>query len=207
LPERVDSGTGAHTSDAVAVRELRRSTSFDAARHELARRRWNEVAMAEVAVAAGVSRQTLDREFSSREQFARALIVTVSDRVIGAVEEVMDDDLHSPKDALLGAFELFLSVVAEDPLARAATAGDGEMLSLVTTRGSSLLERSSERLRGAITSRWPQVGMHDAGLLAESLVRLAISYAALPAGPAGVTASSIVDLLGPYIERTLGAGI
>jgi AcrR family transcriptional regulator len=191
----------------VAVRELRRSTFFDAARHELARRRWNEVTMAEVAVAAGVSRQTLDREFSSREQFARALIVTVSDRVIGAVEEVMDDHLHSPKDALLGAFELFLSVVAEDPLARAAIAGDGEMLSLVTTRGSSLLERSSERLRCAITSRWPQVGMHDVGLLAESLVRLAVSYAALPAGPAGVTASSIADLLGPYIERTLGAGI
>ena len=34
-------------------------------------------------------------------------------------------------------------------------------------------------------------------------MRLAISYAALPAGPAGMTAASVATLLGPYIERVL----
>jgi hypothetical protein len=35
-------------------------------------------------------------------------------------------------------------------------------------------------------------------------VRLAISYAALPKGPASMTADSVATLLGPYIERLLG---
>ncbi|MFI4978191.1 MAG: TetR family transcriptional regulator [Solirubrobacterales bacterium] len=189
----------------VAARELLRSTLFDAARHELARRRWNEVTMADIAAAAGVSRQTLYKEFGSREQFAGALILREADRFVGAVEGAMDAHLGDPKAALLAAFGLFLTVAAEDPLVRAAIAGADEMLPLVTTQGQPLVERSTERLHAAIISRWPQVTPHDAALLAECLVRLAISYATLPAGSAGMTASSIAELLGPYIERALQA--
>ena len=54
-----------------------------------------------------------------------------------------------------------------------------------------------------IEEGWPQASEPDARLLAECLVRLAISYAALPAGPAGMTAASVTTLLGPYIERVL----
>ena len=60
------------TPYAVAARELLRNTVFEAARHELSTRRWNEVTMADVAAAAGVSRQTLYKEFGSRDEFARA---------------------------------------------------------------------------------------------------------------------------------------
>jgi AcrR family transcriptional regulator len=189
----------------VAARELLRSTLFEAARHELAHRRWNEVTMADIATAAGVSRQTLYKEFGSRDEFARALVLREADRFVGAVEGTMDAHLDDPKAALLAAFELFLTVAAEDPLIRAAIAGADEMLPLVSTQGQPLLERSTERLHTAIISRWPQVRPHDAALLAECLVRLAISYATLPAGPAGMTASSIAELLGPYIEQALQA--
>jgi AcrR family transcriptional regulator len=206
-PESLVSGARKRTPYALAAREFLRGTIFDAAREELARRRWSQVTMTDVAVAAGVSRQTLYTEFGSREAFARALVLSVSDRLIAAVEGAMDEHLDDPRAALLAAFELFLSAVAADPLARAAITGDGEMLLPVTTRGGSLLERSTERLKSAIISRWPQIETRDAALLAECLVRLAISYGALPAGPAGAAASSIVDLLGPYLERTLGAGI
>jgi len=195
--------TGKRTPYAVAARELLRSTLFEAARHELARRRWNEVTMAEIAEVAGVSRQTLYKEFGSRDEFARALVLREADRFVGAVEGAMDAHLDDPKAALLAAFGLFLTVAAEDALVRAAIAGADEMLPLVTTQGQPLVERSTERLRAAIISRWPQVRPRDSALLAECLVRLAISYAALPAGPAGATASSIAELLGPYIDRAL----
>ncbi len=191
---------------AVAARELLRDTLFDAARHELSRRRWNEVTMAGIAAAAGVSRQTLYKEFGSRDDFARALILREADRFVAAVEGAMDAHLDDPTAALLAAFGLFLTVASEDPLVRAAIAGADEMLPLVTTQGQSLVERSSERLHSAIVSRWPQVRSRDAALLSECLVRLAISYATLPAGPAGTTASSIADLFGPYIERALSGG-
>ena len=50
----------------VAARELLRSSLLDAACEELRQRRWSDVTMAEVALAAGVSRQTLYKEFGSR---------------------------------------------------------------------------------------------------------------------------------------------
>ena len=34
-------------------------------------------------------------------------------------------------------------------------------------------------------------------------MRLAISYAALPKGPASMTAASVAKLLGPYVEQLL----
>jgi AcrR family transcriptional regulator len=189
----------------VAARELLRSTLFDAARHELARRPWNEVTMADVAAAAGVSRQTLYKEFGSREEFARALVLREGDRFVAAVEGAMDAHLDDPTAALLDAFGLFLTVAAEDPLIRGALAGEDEMLPFVTTQGEPLIERATERLHAAIISRWPQVSPHDVALLSECLVRLAISYATLPAGPAGLTASSITELLGPYIDQAIRA--
>ncbi len=202
-PHRPTTADRGRTPYAVAARELLRDTLFDAARHELARRRWNEVTMADIAAAAGVSRQTLYKEFGSRENFAQALVLREADRFVRAVEGALDAHLDDPKAALMAAFDLFLTVAAEDPLIRAAIAGAEEMLPLVTTHGQPLLERSAERLRAAIASRWPQVAAHDVALLAECLVRLAISYATLPAGPAGITASSIAELLGPYIDRAL----
>jgi AcrR family transcriptional regulator len=188
---------------AVAARELLRETLFDAARRELSRRRWNEVTMADIARAAGVSRQTLYKEFGSREQFARALALREADRFVAAVEGALDAHLDDPKVALTAAFSLFLTAAAEDPLIRAAIAGADEMLPLVTTQGQRLIEGATARLSDAIGSRWPQVGPRDVALLAECLVRLAISYATLPAGPAGITASSLAELLGPYIDQAL----
>jgi AcrR family transcriptional regulator len=192
------------TPYAVAARELLRDTLFDAARRELEHRGWNDVTMAEIASAAGVSRQTLYKEFGSRDEFAQAFVMRESDRFVRAVEGALDAHLGDPKAALTAAFGLFLAAAAEDPLIRAAIAGDGQMLPFVTTHGQPLVAHAAERLRVAILSRWPQAAEHDAALLAECLVRLAISYATLPVASAGMTASSITELLGPYIDRALG---
>ena len=191
------------TPYAVAARELLRNTLFDAARHELELRAWSEVTMADVAAAAGVSRQTLYKEFGSREEFAQAFVLREANGFIGAVEGALDAHLEDPRAALTAAFGLFLTAAAGDPLIRAAIRGGGEMLPFVTTQGQTLVEGAAERLRWAIATRWPQAAEHDAALLAECVVRLAISYATLPVAPAGMTASSIGELLGPFIDRAL----
>jgi AcrR family transcriptional regulator len=193
----------ARTPYAVAARELLRDTLFDAARHELEQRRWSDVTMADVAAAAGVSRQTLYKEFGSRDEFAQAFVLREADGFIGAVEGALDAHLDDPRAALTAAFGLFLTAAAEDPLIRAAIRGAGEMLPFVTTQGQTLVEGAAGRLRWAIATRWPQAQEHDVALLAECLVRLAISYATLPVAPAGMTASSIAELLGPFIDHAL----
>jgi AcrR family transcriptional regulator len=193
----------ARTPYAVAARELLRDTLFDAARHELEHRAWSEVTMANVAAAAGVSRQTLYKEFGSRDEFAQAFVLRQAAGFIGAVESALDAHLDDPRAALTEAFGLFLTAAAEDPLIRAAIRGGGEMLPFVTSQGQTLVEGAAERLRWAIATRWPQAPEHDVALLAECLVRLAISYATLPVAPAGMTASSIAELLGPFIDNAL----
>ncbi len=188
---------------ALAAKELLRDTLLDAARNELEQRDWSEVTMADVAAAAGVSRQTLYNEFGSREAFAQAFVLREAGRFIAAVESALDAHLDDPKAALTAAFGLFLTAAADDPLVRTAIAGSGGMLPFVTTQGQPLVQGAAERLGQAIIARWPQAAPGDAGLLAECLVRLAISYTALPVASANMTASSIADLLGPFIDRAL----
>jgi AcrR family transcriptional regulator len=191
------------TPYAIAARELLRDTLFDAARGQLEQRGWSEVTMADIAAAAGVSRQTLYKEFGSRDEFAQAFVLREADGFIAAIEGALDEHLDDPKAALAAAFGLFLSAAAEDPLMRAAIRGSGEMLPFLTTQGQGLVEGAAERLRVAIAERWPQAAARDTALLAECVVRLAISYATLPVAPAGMTASSIAELLGPFIDRAL----
>lgn len=189
----------------VAARELLRNTLLDAARELLLARRWSDITMADVAKAAGMSRQTLYNEFGSREEFAQAFVLRDGDRFLTAVEEAVDEH-DDPAAALAAAFDVFLTAASDDPLVRAVISGDGtdDLLRLVTTQGTPLIERTSERLASVIVSRWPVVPAAEAALIGECLVRLAISFAVLPASPTGMTGESIVGLLGPYVENLVG---
>jgi len=198
-------GRGGRVPYAVAARELLRNTLLDAARDELQSRRWADITMADIARAAGVSRQTLYNEFRSREDFAQVLVMRESDRFVLAVERAVREHREDPTGAISATFDVFLSAASENALVRAIVDGDGadELLALFTTHGQPIVERAVEQLSGVILETWPLLARHDAELLSECLVRLAISYAALPKGPASMTAASIAELLGPYVEKLL----
>ncbi len=193
------------TTYAEAARALLRETLLDRAREELQRRSWAEITMGDIAAAAGVSRQTLYKEFGSRDEFAQAFVMREVDRFLAAVEVAVREHLDDPATALSAAFDVFLTAAAEDPLVRTLLTGDAarSLLPLLTTQGEPVVAGATARLSAIILAGWPPVEEADARLLAECLVRLAISYAALPAGPAGMTAASVTTLLGPYIERVL----
>jgi AcrR family transcriptional regulator len=193
------------TPYAEAAHELLRNTLLDAARDELERRGWAQITMSDIATAAGVSRQTLYKEFGSRDEFAQAFVMREVDRFLEAVEVAVRKHLDDPATALSAAFNVFLTAAAEDPLVRTLLTGDEaySLLALVTTQGEPVIAGATKRLSAIILSGWPTVNPADARLLAECLVRLAISYAALPAGPTGMTAASVTTLLGPFIERVL----
>jgi AcrR family transcriptional regulator len=193
----------------VAARQLLRGMLLDAARELLAHRRWSEITMADIARAAGVSRQTLYNEFRSRDEFAQAFVLREEDRLIAAVEATIRAHLDDPTEALTHAFDVFLVAAAEDPLIRRLLSEDGAdgMLPLITIRGRPVIERAVAHLGDIILSCWPLLPRVDVELLSECLVRLAISYAMLPSGATTMTATSIAKLLGPYIDQAfLSAG-
>lgn len=196
------------TPYAVAARELLRDTLLDGARDLLRQRDWSGITMADIATAAGVSRQTLYSEFGSRDQFAQALVLREADRFVAEVEHAVESNRHDPVVALAAAFDVFLTAAADNPLVRSVVAGDGDgsLLPYVTTQGRPVVAQAADRLAAVISTAWPRIDADAAGLLAECVVRLAISYAALPTGPAGITASSVATLLGPYLEQAVATG-
>jgi len=162
--------------------------------------------LAQIARAAGVSRQTVYNEFGSRAVFAQALVLREASRFIDAVQSTIAANAEDPRVALQATFELFLTVAAENPLVSAIVSGDGadELIALFTTRGETLVEMASSRLTEVLLASWPVVPREEAELLGETLVRLAISYAALPKGAPGETAESVASLLGPYVRGLTG---
>ncbi len=188
-----------------AARELLRTTLLDAMRERLATCAWGTVTMAEVARAAGVSRQTLYKAFGSRRKFAQAYVLREVDRFLEAVEAAVQRHLDEPARAVTAAFDVFLAAAVGDPLVRAIVSGESseELLPLVTTQGRPVLEHATERLAAFLDEAWPTIAPDQARLLAEGVVRLAISCATLPCGPSGMGADSVATLLGPYVERVL----
>jgi AcrR family transcriptional regulator len=188
-----------------AARELLRTTLLEAARELLRERSWTEITMAEIAAGASVSRQTLYNEFGTRQGFVQAYLLYDADRILSAVEGAIDRAGGDPRTAIEGAFRTFLETMATDPLAMTVLAGDDPdgLLALVTTRGRPVLQIAAARLGGAIAARWPAADEADVRLLAEQLVRLAISHGALPDTEPEQAATSIADLLTPFAELAL----
>jgi len=190
---------------AVAARQLLRDTLFDAARDELQQRAWADITMADVARAAGVSRQTLYNEFGSRDEFSAAFVIREGERFLDDVERAVREHLDDPAAAVAAALEVFLVQAGEDPLMRLLLSDDGTggMLPLVTTQSMPVVTWASTRLSAVMRDGWPHAGEHDAQLLAETLVRLAISYVTVPKGTPHATAADAAASLGPFIERAL----
>ena len=147
--------------------------------------------MADIARAAGVSRQTLYKEFGSRDEFSAAFVIREGERFLDAVEQAVREHLDDPRAAVAAALEVFLVTAGEDPLMRILLSDDGTggMLPLVTTQSMPVVTWASARLAAVMRDGWPQAAEHDAQLLAETLVRLAISYVTVPRGAPAATAA------------------
>jgi AcrR family transcriptional regulator len=191
-----------------AARQLLRETLFGAARDELQHRAWSEITMSDIAGAAGVSRQTLYKEFGSRDEFGQAFVIHEGERFLDAVDTAVREHLDDPRAAVGAALETFLRSAGEDPLVRILLSDDGTggMLPFVTTQGMPVVQWATARLTATIEEGWPQAPPPKSALLAESLVRLAISYITAPTGPPQTTAAQAGELLGPFIDRALGTG-
>lgn len=190
-----------------AARGLLRETLFGAARDELERRAWSEITMSDIAAAAGVSRQTLYKEFGNRGEFGSAFVIHEGERFLGDVEAAVLEHRDDPRAAVGAALELFLRTAGEDPLIRILLSDDGSggMLPFVTTQGMPVVQWATARLATTIEEGWPQAPKADVLLLSESLVRLAISYITNPTDSPGAIAAAVADLLGPFIDRALGS--
>jgi AcrR family transcriptional regulator len=188
-----------------AARTLLRDTVIAAVDDLIRTRGWSATTMSDVAAAAGVSRQTLYNEFGSRQLLVEAYIGREVDALIERATEVVRANADDAHRALRSAFTLFLQLASDEPVVRIIVqhAEGGELHQLLTGLGRSL---ASDRIAALIPEVWPQVGADDARLLADTLVRLAISHALLPTDDPGEVARGVGRMLAPFVDQLLARG-
>lgn len=163
--------------------------------------------MADIAAGAGVSRQTLYNEFGNRNEFGFAFVIHEAERFMDDVETAVLQHRDDPRAAILAALEHFLRTAGEDPLISILLSDDGTggMLPFVTTQGLPVVQWAASRLTSVIEEGWPEAPEEDVQMLAESLVRLSISYVTTPGDSAEDAAKGVAELLGPFIDKALGS--
>ncbi|MFD8716463.1 TetR family transcriptional regulator [Streptomyces sp. Ag109_O5-1] len=184
-----------------------RESLLDAAYAALARRPWAAVRMVDVAMTAGVSRQTLYNEFGSKEGLARALVRREADGYLAGVERALGG--HGDARERLTATAEWMTVAARDNvLVRAMLTGcwserlPAPTLSAVPSSSAVPAQRRADgplpspgdfvqivRDRAVAALAGSGAFRAESGELArscETVVRLALSCVAAPPGEGGI---------------------
>jgi AcrR family transcriptional regulator len=178
-----------------------REALLDAAAAVIRDRGWRQTRMADVASAAGMSRQTLYQYYRSRDALEGALVMREADRFLRDVERAVADYPGDAVAATSAAFEVFRRAVAQNTLIKSIVVqdGSGELMSVLDTHSSALIGVACGRLEATILATWPRSAPADARLMAECVVRLAISHLTMPREQSALTGDGVARLLGPFV--------
>ncbi|HXY65209.1 MAG TPA: TetR family transcriptional regulator [Mycobacterium sp.] len=188
---------------AEASRVLLRDSVLDAMRELLLSRDWSAITLADVARAAGISRQTIYNEFGSRQGLAQGYALRLADRLVNAVEDAIYANVGDVYAAFLQGFRSFFSESAADPLVISLLSGVAkpDLLQIITTDSGPIITHCSTRLTSSFMDSWVKASEDDAGILARAIVRLAMSYVSMPPEADHDVAADLARLMTPAAER------
>ncbi|GAA3751367.1 AcrR family transcriptional regulator [Spinactinospora alkalitolerans] len=173
IPVNEAGGTGGPPARGV------RDRLIDAAYSEIVSGHWARMRMADIASAAGVSRQTLYNEFGTKEGLLQAVVLREAEAFLDRVMEILTDHDAEPARAVGQAARWTLTASGQNLLLRAIITGDTGLLPVLTTRAEPLQEALGERMTAFLLERRPELG-ERAAAIAEVSLRLTISYVLLP---------------------------
>jgi AcrR family transcriptional regulator len=186
-----------------ASRALLRDSVLDAMRELLCSRDWSAITLADVARAAGISRQTIYNEFGSRQGLAQGYAMRLADRLAGAVEDAIYANVGNVYEAFLQGFRAFFADSAADPLVISLLTGAAkpDLLQIITTDSGPIITHCSARLTSSFMHSWVSASEEDAGMIARAIVRLALSYVSMPPEADHDVAADLARLMTPAAER------
>lgn len=182
-------------------KQLLRGGLLDAMREHLRHSDWSSVTMADIAEAAGVSRQTVYNEFGSRQGLATAYALRLTDEFCVAVDIAVGENVGRVRDALREAFRSFFALAAADPLVQSLLSGQAkpDLLRLITTDAAPLILHATERLATTLHRSWIGAPYDEARRVASSIGRMALSYIAMPPEDDSDVADHLARLFEPVI--------
>jgi AcrR family transcriptional regulator len=186
---------GASPSYRESNRSRLREALIDAARGLTVERGWENVRMADVARAAGVSRQTVYNEFDGRTGLAEALVAREIEAFAAQVRKHLFDHGADVRAAGYAAVVHALEDAARNPLVRGILTGADELLPYLTTHSGLILDAAGAVIREWAAQFLPGVDEARLAVAADAVVRLTVSHIVMPSGPPAETAGALADLL------------
>ena len=178
----------------VAFRRQVREQALEAASALAVEHGWDRVRMGQVALATGVSRPTLYKEFGDKQGLGEALVRTETERFLVGVALVLEA-ADSVETGVREAVRFALTEADGSPLLHAVLtstrADDVGLLPLLTTRSAPLLEAASAVMTAFLHTRLPAHDERDVVEAADALVRLVVSHLVQPDGPPRATAERL----------------
>lgn len=180
------------------VREALLDAAYDAA----VTTGWQRARMADIASAAGVSRQTLYDQFGDREGLALHLALRETQRFLDGVERAMDRHGGAIVEAFEAAAAFALRQAEDNPLVRSILTEDGEagLLPYMTTRAEPLVEAAKSRFAAYVTAHYAGIPAGAATEVGEVVVRLTLSYIVLPGSSPATAARRIAGVAATVLE-------
>lgn len=181
---------------------LLRNSVLDSMRRLLSERDWSGITLSDVAKRVGVSRQTLYNEFGSRLGLAQAYALRLVDQLVEHMDRAATANVGDANAVVREAVAAFLRESAADPLIRSMVDGEAkpDLLRLITIDAGPIIGRAAERLSEILQSCWVGAPPAQAGTISRAVVRLALSYVAIPPDGEHDVSADLADLFAPYID-------
>ncbi|ALG14516.1 TetR family transcriptional regulator [Kibdelosporangium phytohabitans] len=183
------------------VRLSLRETLLDAAAELLAEHGFAGLRMVDVAASAGVSRQTVYNEFGNKSALVDAVALRTVSEFLDGGEELWRTTT-TVADGLHALVEYIVRHGRENRLVAAVLGGARaeDLLPLLTTRAGPVLRPAIDHAGRNLAQRVPTLPPHHTALLAETIVRLAVSHMMLPGGTPAEAADAVCAVVLPAIE-------
>lgn len=186
-----------------------RESLLDSALSALDDRPWSAVRMVDVAVTAGVSRQTLYNEFGSKDGLGRALSQREVDDFLAGVERALAGAERAGADAgdcFAAAAEWTLRTADRNPLVRSVLTGSpddrlGGVAEAVRPSATRVVELVRDRAVGALEHGYPKLDLAQIGSACEAAVRLTLSYVVAPTGSLDDACAQVARLVRGLLAR------
>jgi AcrR family transcriptional regulator len=181
-----------------------REALLDAAYDAVVAGTWQKARMADVAAAAGVSRQTLYNSFGTKDALAQALTLREAERFLDTVDATLLGHTGGPAEAVGVATATALRLAADNPLVKAVLTDDtdaGGLLPFLTTRATPIIDAARSRIVEHVRADWPDLDPAEVDVVAETVVRLTVSYLVLPTEAVDLVAERVTHI----VEKLLAA--
>ncbi|KXP03453.1 hypothetical protein AXK60_16660 [Tsukamurella pseudospumae] len=177
------------------VKQLLRDRALDATRDLVHDEGWGAVNMSLIAKRVGVSRTALYKAVGARDEVARALIARETDGYLAGVVARLGEHPRDLPAGFAAAATFALEYGADNALLKSILAGDrgdADLLPLLTTDPSAVLDRAIAAVAQALPARVPDGAV-------EVFVRLTVSHLLGPRGPVDRAADQISRAAGGLI--------